>query len=121
MRKFIGTLIFVALAQPALAEPAGKAPKQALPLCEIWASTQAPNVPALLQHEMAHCWGWVHPIHGSPLLAKTKAEREAYRAYSPPLRYRILGKYPNTVIYFMTEKDAAKECGSWGCAAGGLQ
>lgn len=114
--------IALTIATPALAEKVTHAslPKAQMPLCEIWASTEAPNVPAMLAHEQAHCWGWVHPVHGSPLLAKTKGERDAYRAYSPPMRYRMLGEYPNAVIYFLTEKEAAKECGSWGCASGGL-
>lgn len=95
--------------------------KEKMPLCEIWASTEAPNVPEMLKHEMAHCWGWTHPVNNSPLTAKTSAERKAFRAYVPPLRYRMKGEYPNVVIYFVSEKEAAKECGSWACTAGGLQ
>lgn len=122
MRKFIGTLIFATLiVGPAFGERADKASKSELPLCEIWASTEAPNVPALLEHENWHCWGWTHPVNTSPLLAKTKAERDAYRAYVAPRSIRMLGEYPNKVVYFLTEKDAAKECGSWGCQSGGLQ
>lgn len=113
------------MAKPAHAERAdkpaatvtAKTPKAVLPICEVYASTEAPNPDALVEHEEAHCWGWEHPKHRAPKPGET-----AYRAAPIPLKYRLLGHYPKDklIIYWVTEKDAYAECGSWGCQYGGL-
>lgn len=129
MRLAIGLTIFAVLTtQPAFAERPDNhaAPKQAavhaptkiMPLCEVWASTEAPNVDALVEHEEAHCWGWEHPKHAAP-----KPGDSAYRAAPIPAKYRALGHYPKDrlIIHWETEKDTYAVCDSWGCQFGGVR
>lgn len=80
-----------------------------LKACTIIVATSSPNPAEIVKHEMAHCWGWVHP------------EREAsndrnYRSFEIPARYARKGEYPNATVYFVTMPEAKKQCdGHWGC------
>lgn len=94
----------------------------ALPICYMIVATDAPNVQAVVKHEMAHCWGWVHPTN----IAGGKSINKQYRAFVPPLKYRLKGKYPNMGegIRFELSQDVLKLCdggSAYGCQWGGLQ
>lgn len=93
-----------------------------LPVCNVVVATDAPNPTAVVQHEMAHCWGWKHPKvkHQNAQLTSS------YRSFVPPFRYRLLGMYPNMGdgIRFELSKDVLRLCdggSAYGCQWGGLQ
>ena len=80
-----------------------------LKACTIIVAANAPHPAEIVKHEMAHCWGWVHP-------ERAASDNRNYRAYEVPLRYRIKGEYPSATVYFVTMKEAKKLCdGHWGC------
>lgn len=93
-----------------------------LPPCNVVVATNAPNPAAVVQHEMAHCWGWKHPKvkHQNAQLTSS------YRSFVPPRYYRLLGEYPNMGdgIRFELSKDVLRLCdggSAYGCQWGGLQ
>lgn len=94
-----------------------------MPPCNVVVATDAPNVNAVIQHEIAHCWGWKHSHAKHDANKKLNAK---YRASFPPLWYRMKGMYPNMGdgIRFELSKDVLKLCdggSAYGCQWGGLQ
>lgn len=95
----------------------------ALPVCYIVVATDAPNPAAVIEHEMAHCWGFVHAeVKGDP----NKVISKTYQAKRPSLWWRLKGEYPNLGdgIRFERSRDVLKLCdggSAYGCQWGGLQ
>lgn len=92
-----------------------------LPMCFVVVATDAGNPGAVVKHEMAHCWGWVHPEVTSGANRKINS---TYRAYNPPLRYRLKGAYPSVEVRFELSAKVLKLCdggSAYGCQWGGLQ
>lgn len=80
-----------------------------LKACTIIVATNSPNSAEIVKHEMAHCWGWTHP-------ERAASNDRNYRSFEIPARYLRKGEYPNATVYFVTMKDAQKQCGGhWGC------
>lgn len=90
-----------------------------LPMCYVTVARDAPDVQAIVRHEMAHCWGWVHPERAStPQFGSLKSSAPI------PLKYKLKGRYPKArvEVYFYTHGMVAQECDGnpYGCAWGGL-
>lgn len=90
-----------------------------LPMCYVYVASDASSPKAVLDHEMAHCWGWVHPEPAStPKFGSLKSSAPI------PFKYRIKGSYPaNRVeVYTYDHRMIAQECNGnpYGCAWGGL-
>lgn len=114
-RLFQCLAVFLLMTGAAAAERADNPSKRELPRCDIWVSREAPNIYALIDHEFARCWGWSYKITARPKPGET-----SFRARIRPLKYRLLGPYPNALIHYITEKEAYAKCDSWGCAFGGI-
>lgn len=86
-----------------------------MPACTIFVAKDRDSRNEIYHHEVAHCNGWVHADqnHGP------EGPPKGYKAPKPPRRY--LGKYKGPFkVNWLTTEEAIKECGSYGCAEGGL-
>lgn len=85
----------------------------ALQACTIVVAADAPNPQAIYDHEIAHCWGWMHEHREKPELNKT------YRAAMPPMSIRAKGQYPadHLTVLSHRSKDVRKLCNGnpYGC------
>lgn len=91
-----------------------------LPICYINVAVDVGNLTAVLNHEMAHCWGWNHPVVN---IGTNKYINKGYKSYSPSLWWRLKGPYPNVVIQYEFSPEVLKLCNNmsaYGCAKGGL-
>ena len=91
----------------------------ALPMCYIVVAIDAPNPVAVLNHEMAHCWGWIHPegVKDNSKITKN------FKAFEVPLKYKLKGIYPNVDLQYKYSKRVLELCNNmsaYGCAYEGL-
>lgn len=106
-------------------DPYGKKPMMnalaaLLPMCYVYVATDADYPRRILNHEMAHCWGWKHPERKeNPKFGQLKS------SFKIPWKYVLKGTYPlnRLVVYYDVHGKIAKECegNPYGCAWGGLQ
>lgn len=78
-----------------------------LPPCEVVVAWDR-SKHIILEHEMAHCWGWQH------------GEASYAGEFKPPVEVMALGEYPNLILRRVSTARAKRICGSYGCAKGGL-
>lgn len=120
-RLLIGAVLVAAVSCPvgAHAERATAPVATPLPMCYITIARDADYPDRIYWHEMAHCWGWVHPERTeTPKFGQLKS------SFRIPLRYRMMGNYPadKVEVYYYEHKMVAQECNGnpYGCAWGGL-